>query len=64
MINLNNRKYITSIEVINVVDDIISFFLIFKKFIIVHRLIVNDFHEIITFVINSIDYLNDDLIMN
>ena len=64
MIDSDNREYITSIEVINVADNIISFFFIFKKFIIAHRLTVNDLHEVITFVINSIDYSNDDLTMN
>ena len=44
MIDSDNRKYITSIEIINVIDDIISFFFIFKKFIIVHRLIINDLY--------------------
>ena len=64
MINSDNHEYIIFVEVINVVDDIISSFLIFKKLIIVHRLIVNDFYWIITFVINETTYLNDDLIMN
>ena len=44
MINSNNRKYIIFIEIINAVDNIISFFLIFKKSFIVHCLTVNNFH--------------------
>ena len=38
----NNREYIIFVEVINVVDNIIILFLIFKKVFIAHRLIVND----------------------
>ena len=44
MTDSDNREYIIFVEVINVADDIISFFLIFKKFFIVHRLTVNDLH--------------------
>ena len=42
MTNSNNREYIIFVEVINVVDDIITSFLIFKEVFIAHRLIVND----------------------
>ena len=44
IINSNNRKYIIFIKIINIVDDIISFFFIFKKSFIVYRLIINEFH--------------------
>ena len=44
MTNSNNREYIIFVKIINVVDDIISFFLIFKKFFILYRLTINDFH--------------------
>ena len=44
MTDSNNREYIIVVEIINVVDDIISFFFIFKKDFIVHRLTVNDLH--------------------
>ena len=42
MTNSNNHEYIIFVEVINVVDDIITSFLIFKKIFIAHHLIVND----------------------
>ena len=42
MTDLNNREYIIFVEVINVVDNIITSFFIFKKIFIAHRLIVND----------------------
>ena len=44
MTDSDNREYIIFIKVINAVDDIISFFFIFKRFFIAHRLTVNDFH--------------------
>ena len=64
MTDSDNCKYIIFVEVINVVGDIISFFLIFKKFFIAHRLTVNDFHWAITLIINEIAYSNDELIIN
>ena len=44
MTDLNNREYIIFVKIINAVDNIISFFFIFKKSFITHCLIVNDFH--------------------
>ena len=44
MADSDNREYITFVEVINAADDIISFFLIFKRSSIAHRLTVNDLH--------------------
>ena len=64
MINSNNRKYIIFVKVINVVDNIIISFLIFKKIFIAHRLIVNDLNWTITLIISETTYSNDDLIMN
>ena len=64
MTDSDNHEYIIFIEIINVVNDIILFFFIFKRSFIVHRLTVNDFHWIITLIINEIAYLNDKLIIN
>ena len=44
MIDLDNREYIISIKVINVVDNIMLLFLVFKKTFIAHRLIINKFY--------------------
>ena len=64
MTNSNNRKYIIFVEIINVVDDIITSFFIFKKVFIAHRLIVNDLNWTITLVISETTYLNNNLIIN
>ena len=42
MTNSDNHEYIIFVKVINVVDDIIILFLIFKRVFIVHRLTIND----------------------
>ena len=44
MTDSDNRKYFIFIKIINIVDDIIFFFLIFKKYFITYRLTVNDLH--------------------
>ena len=44
MTDLDNREYIIFVAIINVVDDIILLFFIFKKFFIAHCLTVNDLH--------------------
>ena len=44
MINSDNREYIIFVKIINVADDIILLFLIFKKSFIAHRLIVNNLY--------------------
>ena len=64
MIDSDNCEYIIFVEVINVVDNIILFFFIFKKFFITYCLTVNDFHWAITLIINETAYSNNELIIN
>ena len=51
-------------KIINVNDKIILLMLIIKQNFILHYFTVNDLKELIIFVFNNFDYLNNDLILN
>ena len=64
MTDSDNCEYIIFVTIMNTVDNIILFFLIFKRSFIVHRLTVNDSYWTIILIINEITYSNDKLIIN
>ena len=65
-VNLNNRKYLTFIKIINDKKNLISFiFIINNIYLILHRMTVdNNLHKNIILITNEVAYINNNLALN
>ena len=65
-VNLNNRKYLTFIKIINDKKNLISFIFIIKNIdLILHRMTVdNNLHKNIILITNEVAYINNNLALN
>ena len=65
MTDSNNRDYVTSVKVVNAIDDTILTMLIMKRVNILHKwTLSNDLDDHILLSTSDSKYINDDLVMN